>query len=412
MSGDLGSYPQSMTGVLVGTGIAVFALLVAAIAIRRAARQRRILGSVATAAGVESTDVELVKAVRELSIRSTDSRLAADAYLAAIEGATTGIVMLSSAGVVAYANKAAERYIDDSGDWAILRTRVASLAKQALASRQLELVEVDMHDPARLVLLLTAVPIPGGAEAEMAVTVYVEDLSARRRVDAMRSDFVTNASHELKTPIGALSLLAETLAFTDDPEKRAILAEQLASEASRMTKVVDDILTLARTESMTTEYVPVDVVAVLDEVASGLSSLASSQDISLVRGPMVRATVNGDVVELSSAFRNLLLNAITYTNAKGGWGGSVTYRSSIVDDRVCIEVEDTGVGFPARYERRVFERFFRVDHSRGRQSGGTGLGLSIVKNVAVAHGGTVMAKSEVGVGSVFTICLPVMGSES
>jgi signal transduction histidine kinase len=207
-------------------------------------------------------------------------------------------------------------------------------------------------------------------------------------------------------------LLAETLAFTDDPEKRAILAEQLASEASRMTKVVDDILTLARTESMTTEYVPVDVVAVLDEVASGLSSLASGQDISLVRGPVASATVNGDVVELSSAFRNLLLNAITYTNAKGGWGGSVTYRSSIVDDRVCIEVEDTGVGFPARYERRVFERFFRVDHSRGRQSGGTGLGLSIVKNVAVAHGGTVMAKSEVGVGSVFTICLPVMGSES
>jgi signal transduction histidine kinase len=86
----------------------------------------------------------------------------------------------------------------------------------------------------------------------------------------------------------------------------------------------------------------------------------------------------------------------------------VTYRSSINDDQICIEVEDTGIGFPARYERRVFERFFRVDQARGRQSGGTGLGLSIVKNVTIAHGGGAFAKSEVGVGSVFTMCLPIM----
>lgn len=384
------------------------ATIVAIVATRRAAHHRRTLTSVATAAGVSGTDVEVVKGVRDLSRRAVQSRLAADAYLAAIDGATTGIVMLSSAGGVAYANKAAERYIDETGDWAILRTRVSSLAKQALASQQIELVEVDMHDPTRLVLLLTAVPIEGGDDAPMAVTVYVEDLSARRRVDAMRSDFVTNASHELKTPIGALSLLAETLAFTDDPAKRAILAEQLANEATRMTKVIDDILTLARTESMTTEYVPVDVAAMMDEVANGLRALAASHDISLVRGEIVDATVNGDLVELSSAFRNLLLNAITYTSVKGDWGGSVTYRSSIDGDRVCLEVKDTGIGFPARYERRVFERFFRVDQARGRQSGGTGLGLSIVKNVAVAHGGVALAKSEVGVGSVFSVCLPIL----
>jgi signal transduction histidine kinase len=159
---------------------------------------------------------------------------------------------------------------------------------------------------------------------------------------------------------------------------------------------------------MTTEYEPVDIGPLIDEVARGLSPLAASHDISLVRGSVVEAKVNGDSVELASAFRNLLLNAITYTAVKGEWGGSVTYRSSITDDQICIEVEDTGIGFPARYERRVFERFFRVDQARGRQSGGTGLGLSIVKNVTIAHGGSAFAKSEVGVGSVFTMCLPIM----
>ncbi len=398
-----------MTGVLVAMamGVAAASIVVATVALRRASHLRRTLNSVAAAAGVSGDGAELVKAVRTTATTARESTQVAAAYLAAIEGAPTGIVVLSSGGSVVFANKAAERYIDDTGDWAILQTRVSSIARQALVSMEPEQVEVDMHDPARVVLLLTAVPIPGDVGSPMAVTVYVEDLSARRRVDAMRSDFVTNASHELKTPIGALSLLAETLAFTDDEVKRAILAEQLSLEAARMTKVVEDILTLARTESMTAEYVPVDIVGVVDHVADGLSSLAASQGIALTRGEMTDAVVNGDAVELSSAVRNLLLNAITYTAVKGV-DGVVTYATYVKDHSVYIEVNDTGIGFPKKYERRIFERFFRVDQARGRQSGGTGLGLSIVKNVAVAHGGTVFATSEVGVGSVFTMCLPVM----
>lgn len=174
-----------------------------------------------------------------------------------------------------------------------------------------------------------------------------------------------------------------------------------------MSNVVDDILTLARTESMTTEYSPVAVAALLDEVATNTRPTAEASGIELVRGDVTDAVVSGDPVELASAFRNLVLNAITYTAAKGASGGTVTYRTDIRDTQICIEVEDTGIGFPTKYERRIFERFFRVDQARGRQSGGTGLGLSIVKNVAVAHGGSVSATSEVGVGSVFTLCLPV-----
>ena len=174
-----------------------------------------------------------------------------------------------------------------------------------------------------------------------------------------------------------------------------------------MTNVVDDILTLARTESMTTEYIAVRISSLVDEVAASVASSADSKGIELLRGDVSDAVVSGDPIELASAFRNLLLNAITYTAVKGVSGGSVTYRAAIQDTRVCIEVEDTGIGFPPKYERRIFERFFRVDQARGRQSGGTGLGLSIVKNVAVAHGGTVSVRSEVGIGSVFTICLPL-----
>lgn len=395
-----------MTTVLATVGIAVLVVVIAVLA-RKVDQLSRTLTSIATEVDVDETDVELVKAVRDIAKRERDATEMANAYLAAIDGAPTGIVMLSAAGQVAYANKAAQRYIDETGDWAILRTRVASLALQAVGSGSPEQVEVDMHDPTRLVLLLTAVPIGGAEEPSIAATVYVEDLSARRRVDAMRSDFVTNASHELKTPLGALSLLAETLAFTTDEAKRAILAEQLASEAARMTNVVDDILTLARTESMTTEYTPVRIAPLIDEVAASIASSASSNGIELLRGDVSDAVILGDPIELASAFRNLLLNAITYTAVKGVSGGSVTYRAAIQDTNVCIEVEDTGIGFPAKYERRIFERFFRVDQARGRQSGGTGLGLSIVKNVAVAHGGTVSARSEVGIGSVFTMCLPM-----
>lgn len=381
-------------------------VVVVVVLARRVDRVSRILRSVASAADIDATDAELAKVIRDMSRREREAREMADAYLAAINGAPTGIVMLSPAGQIAYANKVAQRYFDETGDWAILRTRVSSIAKQVEGSGQTEQVEVDMHDPARLVLLLTAVPIGGAEEPFIAATVYVEDLSARRRVDAMRADFVTNASHELKTPIGALTLLAETLAFTTDEAKRAILTEQLASEAARMTNVVDDILTLARTESMTTEYSPVRIATLLDEVAASLKSTADSSGIELIRGDVRDAVVSGDPIELASAFRNLLLNAITYTSVKGVPGGSVTYRAAIQDTNVCIEVEDTGIGFPAKYEGRIFERFFRVDQARARQSGGTGLGLSIVKNVAVAHGGTVFVRSQVGVGSVFTMCLP------
>ncbi len=396
-----------MTSVLIAGAVALVGSIAAVVAFRRARSLDRTIHSIARASGVDVDGVELVKVVRGLANRADTAERSSAALRSAIEGAPTGVVILDRSGSVVYANKSADAQLDETGDWAVLRTRVSTLGSQALAAGEVQQIEVDLHDPSRMVLLLTAVPIDLDDDAEMAATVHIEDLSARRRVDAMRADFVTNASHELKTPIGALSLLAETLAYTSDEAQRAILADRLASEALRMTNVIDDILTLARTEAMTTEYVPVAVLDVLEEVAVGLGDHAKANDIELVRGESAGATILGDHVELASAFRNLLLNAITYTAAKGDDGGTVTYRSFVEGTMLCIEVEDTGIGFPEKYARRIFERFFRVDQARARQSGGTGLGLSIVKNVATAHGGSVVAASRLGEGSTFTMRLPI-----
>lgn len=267
-----------------------------------------------------------------------------------------------------------------------------------------------MHDPSRVVLLLTARPVPGEDGAPARATVYIEDMSASRRVDTMRADFVTNAGHELKTPLGAMAILAEALVITTDDVNRSRLAKRLTVEAARMTNVVDDILTLARTQSLTPERAPVEISDVLDDVAGSLMPHAVASDVGIRRGEVVEARVLGDREELASAVRNLVLNAITYTQVKEA-GGMVTYRSRVDDGNVFIEIEDTGIGIPAKFLHRVFERFFRVDQARSRQSGGTGLGLSIVRNVAIAHGGRAYVESQVGVGTTFTMRLPIHEDE-
>jgi signal transduction histidine kinase len=177
-----------------------------------------------------------------------------------------------------------------------------------------------------------------------------------------------------------------------------------------MASVIDDVLQLAETESLGVEYVPVQMVDVIEEAVKPLEEIAIRSDIELERGTLADVEVLADRQQLVSAVRNLIRNAITYTAAKNE-PGTVIYRARSDDDFVRIEIEDTGIGIPSRYTDRVFERFFRVDRARSRESGGTGLGLSIVRTVAVAHGGTVDVSSRVGVGSTFTIRLPTIAEE-
>jgi two-component system sensor histidine kinase SenX3 len=234
----------------------------------------------------------------------------------------------------------------------------------------------------------------------------IEDVSERRRLEAVRRDFVANISHELKTPVGALGLLAETLLAEDDADVSRRLAERMLTEAFRVGRTIDDLLALSRIEAEEAPLrEPVPVHLVVAEAVERMRPAAEQQGIDVrVAEPRRTLTIMGDRRQLVSALYNLLDNAVKYSDA----GSSVDVRVSVSTDggRVAIEVEDHGIGIPTRDHERIFERFYRVDRGRSRDTGGTGLGLAIVRHVAGNHGGEVRIASREGEGSTFTLVLP------
>ncbi len=234
--------------------------------------------------------------------------------------------------------------------------------------------------------------------------VLVEDITERRRLEEVRRDFVANISHELKTPIGAIALLAETLSDEHDPEVLSRLAGRVHREALRVGSTIDGLLLLSRLE-----FAPpaapqqILVASVIEEAIARVQTAADARRVSFgVEQAEQSLTVPGDRGQLVSAIYNLVDNAVKYSDD----GAKVTVRAVMAVDALVIEVADTGIGIPARDLERVFERFYRVDRARSRVTGGTGLGLAIVRHVAHNHGGTVVAISREGVGSTFSLRLP------
>ena len=236
-----------------------------------------------------------------------------------------------------------------------------------------------------------------------------EDRTESRRVEAVRRDFVVNVSHELKTPVGALSLLAETVEqAADEPETVRRFAARIQTETTRLTRLVQEIIELSRLQVAdplrTPSAVPVD--RVVHEAADRARTCAAAKGIDLEVGPDRGAVVWGDHDLLVTAVRNLLDNAVAYSEPGTHIGVGTTVRPGT--GLVEIAVVDQGIGIPAAQQSRLFERFYRVDPARSRDTGGTGLGLSIVKHIAADHGGEVVVWSEPGRGSTFTIRLPLV----
>jgi signal transduction histidine kinase len=230
-----------------------------------------------------------------------------------------------------------------------------------------------------------------------------------RRVNKIRRDFVANVSHELKTPATSLRLLAESLEETidEDPVQARFFAAQLKRETERLSQLITDLLDLARLESeeRVENPVPVDVRSTLMSVLARMRSAARKKNITLQWKRFGRATqytVRGDETQLTSMFMNLVDNAVKYTPP----GGRVEVTGGFEGSEVVIRVSDTGIGIPKGKLPRIFERFYRVDKARSKETGGTGLGLSIVKHVAENHGGRVAVESTPGEGSTFTVYLP------
>ncbi|CAB5046658.1 MAG: two-component sensor histidine kinase [Actinobacteria bacterium] len=273
--------------------------------------------------------------------------------------------------------------------------RLLVLALRGLESRE----QIQLAGPPQRVLEVRAIPLAdGGAVAIM------DDVTERWRIDQVRTDFVANVSHELKTPVGAISVLAETIEGETDDELVLRLTGRMVIEAQRMSRTIDDLLELSRIElggeMLKTDVDMADVVA---ESIERVAPIAMRKGVPLmVKSEKGVAIISGDFFQLVSAIANLVENAVKYSDETH----QVDVRVVTSDTTVSVEVEDRGIGIPADSVDRIFERFYRVDRARNRATGGTGLGLSIVRHVATNHGGEVNVRSREGEGSTFILQIP------
>jgi two-component system sensor histidine kinase SenX3 len=326
-----------------------------------------------------------------------------DRFAAALAESVEGVVIADRDGIEVYRNAVAERFRNARHADAVVERTLGSMLEAAVEGVGGE-QELQLHGPPRSRYWLRAFPLLGD-EVQIGAAVYVHDISEVHRVDNVRRDFVANVSHELKTPIGALELLAETLANESDPEVARPLVERIAKEAERLGRIVDDLLDLSlieTQEAVSTELVPIDTL--VDEAVDRLRPSAMVAGIGLqVHRDSEDATVECDRRQVVSAIVNLLDNAVKYSEA----GKVVVVETERIDDDAVITVSDDGIGVPSRDLERIFERFYRVDQARSRDTGGTGLGLSIVRHVAQGHGGSVSVDSIEGQGSTFRLRLPL-----
>ncbi len=263
----------------------------------------------------------------------------------------------------------------------------------------MEVSDIETGAPTRW-LRVTATP----AGTDGSVLAVIADVTEARRLDAVRRDFVANASHELKTPAASIQAAAETLlhVWQEDPAAVPRFAEQLEREAVRLSRIVADLLDLSRLESGSELQENVRLDALVREETSRFEDAALEAGLTMDIDVALVPPVRGSGRDLSLLVRNLLDNAVRYTKADG------TIIAAVAADNgsVVLRVSDTGSGIPSKDLTRVFERFYRVDRARSRETGGTGLGLAIVRHVAENHGGTVTVTSELGRGSTFEVRLP------
>ncbi|WP_445515227.1 sensor histidine kinase [Streptomyces sp. NEAU-174] len=245
------------------------------------------------------------------------------------------------------------------------------------------------------------------------VLLLVEDLTEARRIEAVRRDFVANVSHELKTPVGALSLLSEAVMdASDDPEAVTRFAGRMQVEATRLTSLVQELIDLSRVQNddPLEDAEPVRVDELVAEAIDRCRHQAGTKQITMATGGTADLHVWGNRGQLAAALGNLVENAVNYSPARTRVGIAARRIPATGGDLIEIAVTDQGIGISEKDRERIFERFYRVDPARSRQTGGTGLGLAIVKHVAASHGGEVTVWSAEGQGSTFTLRLPEAGA--
>ncbi|WP_090111020.1 two-component system histidine kinase PnpS [Cohnella sp. OV330] len=338
----------------------------------------------------------------------------------------SGVVMIGPDGRIRIYNRSAELLLGS-----LARERVGRSYTEA--KQQYELLqlirsgfdtgepiheELTVYYPEERLLELHLVPIPMDDDTAPGLLLVLQDVSAIRRLERMRSEFVANVSHELKTPVAAVKGFAETLlaGAVNDPETARSFLKIIQDESDRLNRLIGDILELSKIESRRSplQFSPIDLRSFLERQLEFLGPEAAKKEISLELDAPEELFLEADEDRLGQITLNLLQNGISYTPE----GGRVRVKAIIVEseredggdfeEHVRITVSDTGIGIPKKDLPRIFERFYRVDKARSRSSGGTGLGLSIVKHLVELHHGTIRVESTVGVGSTFVIELPLI----
>lgn len=420
IAGDLGAIRKSIVLTAIGIGLVGVALV--ALLARRLTRPITELTDMARSVAEGSVVVEpprsrvseldqlgmAISAIaNRLGARLSDVMEASATLEVVLETLPQGTILFGEDGGVEYANPAAAAILgalpENLSGLAPLQFQVAVREARSTKSQQVRMVG---HGSPTRRLRGIATPFSGDER----VLLLVVDVTERERTDEVRRDFVANASHELKTPVSTIIASSEALqlALQRGDGSAEAFAVRIEGSAHQLDRLVGDLLDLSRLERESPELARVRIDRLVRDEAERIRGAAEARALGLeVRAEDVAADVNHRDVAI--AVRNILDNAVRYTPE----GGSITVGVAIEDGDVVITVTDTGEGIPTRDTDRVFERFYRVDSARSRATGGTGLGLSIVKHVAEGHGGSVTVKSELGVGSTFTIRLPsVAGGES
>jgi two-component system sensor histidine kinase SenX3 len=316
----------------------------------------------------------------------------------AVDALGIGVVVASAEGEIVFRNSIAHGLTGALHSDVLVDEAIEVHLRGALDG-QTRRQTIELFGPPRRVVSVSATPLDdGGAVAT------IEDVTEQSRLDAVRTDFVANISHELKTPVGALSVLAEALAEEDQPGVVHRLADKMVNEAMRVGRTIDDLLELSRIElggEAVKDVVPASMV--IGESVMRAQPLAERRGIAVhVVEPNERIKILGDRRQLVSALGNLVENAVKYSEADSHVEVSASSDGTWVD----LRVRDFGIGIPQKDLDRIFERFYRVDRARSRETGGTGLGLAIVRHVANNHGGEVTVSSTEGEGSTFTLRIP------
>lgn len=350
--------------------------------------------------------------------RPTRTSLRPDGNAALPPGVDTVLSVLSSSAVVLDESDSVVKA--SSAAYALGLVRGGRLAVEPMlhmardTRRDGEIRQVELDLPRRgtgrgEALAVSARVAPLGSRL---VLLLVEDLTEARRIEAVRRDFVANVSHELKTPVGALSLLSEAVMdASDDPEAVQRFAGRMEIEATRLTNLVQELIDLSRVQNddPLEDAEPVRVEELVVEAVDRCRQQAGSKQITMASGGTADLFVWGNRSQLAAALGNLVENAVNYSPARTRVGIAARKLAAPGGDQIEIAVTDQGIGISEKDRERVFERFYRVDPARSRATGGTGLGLAIVKHVAASHGGEVTVWSSEGQGSTFTLRLPESG---